>query len=73
MIEVGTRVAYSREWLRSVGMVTGDIPFARGIVRKINGRIASVDWVNKEGRLTSQSSCLINNLIAVDRLHLERN
>lgn len=51
-IAVGDMVAYSREWLRSIGAYTGPIPFARGKVLKIDERsgcaIATVDWSDDE-------------------------
>ena len=31
-IEAGDTVAYSKQWLRSTGQMTGDAPFARGQV-----------------------------------------
>lgn len=31
-IQVGDKVKYKAEWLRSVGMYTGPVPFARGVV-----------------------------------------
>lgn len=45
---VGDRVKYRREWLRSVGCVTGDMPFARGAITALQvvGTIvlATIAW-----------------------------
>lgn len=35
MIKVGDKVCYSRQWLQSVGIYTGNLPRARGIVEDI--------------------------------------
>lgn len=49
-IEVGSRVQYSAAFLRSTGIVTGDIPFARGVVTEIRylgaggPGLAVIDW-----------------------------
>lgn len=53
MIQVNDRVKYSRDWLRSTGQFTGDIPFARGTVTAIKEyggglRLATVDWKNPD-------------------------
>ena len=34
-IQVGNRVAYSWQWLRSTGQMTGEVPQARGTVTRI--------------------------------------
>jgi len=71
-IQVGDRVAYSRDWLRSVGAMTGELPFRRGWVRDVivcmgGTVIANVEW-------TDGGMAMINvaNLVRGDRLHLER-
>jgi hypothetical protein len=47
-ISAGDRVAYSRQWLRSTGQMTGDVPQARGTVRSIEPlgslRLAVIEW-----------------------------
>lgn len=47
-IKVGSRVMYSRAFLRSTGMLSGVIPHARGVVTaidpKFGGGLATVDW-----------------------------
>jgi hypothetical protein len=48
-ISIGSRVAYSVAFLRSTGMYTGPIPFARGVVTDLATMrggltIATVDW-----------------------------
>jgi hypothetical protein len=53
MIRCGDKVKYSRNFLRSTGMYTGDIPFAKGIVTNIKDyrgglKIATIDWRNPE-------------------------
>ena len=51
-IQVGDRVQYSAKFLRSCGMFTGDIPFARGTVTAIEDfggflALATIDWQNE--------------------------
>ena len=47
-VQVGNIVGYSRAWLQSTGMLTGPIPFARGVVMDLEdfGRssLATVQW-----------------------------
>ena len=48
-IEIGARVRYTRAFLRSTGMYTGDIPFARGTVVSLETlggdcTLARIDW-----------------------------
>jgi hypothetical protein len=47
-IKVGDRVCYSRQFLRSTGQVTGDIPFARGEVTELialgSMTLAAIAW-----------------------------
>ena len=48
-IEVGTKVAYSVQWLKSVGMSHSEVARSRGVVTKITKHgerliIAEVDW-----------------------------
>ena len=47
-IKIGDKVAYSVQFLRSIGEVTGELPAARGVVtdiKKLGQReLVSVDW-----------------------------
>jgi hypothetical protein len=47
-INIGDRVAYSANWLRSVGLYTGDLPAARGTVKALDQlgstTLAVIDW-----------------------------
>jgi hypothetical protein len=72
-LKVGERVAYARHWLKSCGFVTGDIPFARGVVtaiRELNGvpKLVSVAWDNSE---LGPAMVLISNLVRVSEMHKE--
>jgi hypothetical protein len=65
-INVGDRVAYSRSFLQSIGALTGDMPFARGVVEKIEEfgtlRLATVKW---DGEETTMRVAVAN--LAADR------
>lgn len=41
---IGDVVAYRGTFLRSVGIVTGDIPFARGRLTGVRAGVATVEW-----------------------------
>jgi hypothetical protein len=47
-IKTGDRVAYSRQWLRSTGQMTGEVPQARGTVVSTEPlgslTLAVIDW-----------------------------
>ena len=47
-IEAGDRVAYSKQWLRGTGQMTGDMPQARGTVMEVQVlgslRLAVIQW-----------------------------
>lgn len=52
-IIVGSKVKYSRVWLRSIGAMTGDMPFARGTVTElkrlsVDTTLAGIDWLDNE-------------------------
>lgn len=54
-ITVGSKVKYSRVWLKSIGTITGDMPFARGTVTALSTlptdiplTIATIDWDNTD-------------------------
>lgn len=70
-VYIGTHVAYSRDFLRSTGQITGDAPFLRGEVVDIVNinplRLALVKWDGFEEPKTIN----IKNLIPVNRIHLE--
>ena len=59
-VKVGDHVAYSAAWLQSVGMLTGDIPHARGVVTKVqplgDRQLVSIKW-DKEDVPTKVMSC----------------
>jgi hypothetical protein len=65
-IEVGSEVKYSREWLKSTGTYTGELPFAKGKVTAIKDlgglQIATIDWNNEEipARVNVKSLVLAN-------------
>ncbi len=70
-IKVGTRVAYSRAFLRSCGMFAGREPFARGVVTEIETLspgcdIARIKWDDGEDYRVN-----VKNLWPEARLHLE--
>ena len=47
-LKVGDKVQYTKAWLRSTGMYTGDIPRAKGIIKKIEPlgqtALAHIKW-----------------------------
>lgn len=51
-MQIGTKVMYSRQWLKSTGNYTGDLPFARGTIIKIIDlgvtKLAEIDWNNDD-------------------------
>ena len=52
-INIGDKVCYSANYLRSTGQYTGDIPFARGIVTKLKDYgddfiLATISWNNED-------------------------
>ena len=73
-INEGDRVAYSREFCRSIGEYTGELPMMRGKVMRIEEydyglRIAVVNWESDDG--SSKINCA--NLWPADKLYLEPN
>jgi hypothetical protein len=71
-IQVGDKVKYSRAFLQSAGMHTGDIPFASGVVRKLQRVtpdfiLATIDWNTPE----APAKVNVKNLVSDSRLHLE--
>jgi hypothetical protein len=71
-INIGCRVAFSRQFLRNTGQFTGWAPFARGVVTWQSAPIrdgmhrVTVEWDDK-----SLSNVLDCNLVREDRIHLE--
>jgi len=51
-LQPGDRVAYSAQFLRSIGCQTGELPAARGTVREVSQlgsiTLASIDWDRPE-------------------------
>jgi len=51
-LNVGDKVSYSATFLRSIGVYTGPMPFARGTIEKIddfgNVALAMVNWDDEE-------------------------
>ena len=50
-LSIGDRVAYSAEWLRSTGQITGDIGHAKGVITKLANLsketvLAHIKWEN---------------------------
>ena len=47
-MQVGDRVAYSVQFLRSTGQQAGDTPFARGVIKKLvplgETTLAEIEW-----------------------------
>ena len=73
-ITSGTRVAYSRQFLRSTGQYTGWAPFARGVVATAVGDLVLVRWdaKNLSGEPGPETSHVnVHNLVREDRIHLE--
>ncbi len=72
MIQAGSKVKYSAKFLRSVGIYSGDIPFARGTVRQLEPlsketTLAVIDW-NAPG---VPERVNVANLIEVGKAYLE--
>ena len=71
-IEVGDTVQYSRDWLRSTGQYTGDIPFAKGKVIELKPlgdiTLAIIDWNDRE----IPSKVNVKNLSKVGTPEIER-
>lgn len=49
-IKVNDRVGYSKQFLQNIGCVSGDMPFARGVVKSLRNlgglTLAEVVWDN---------------------------
>ena len=73
IFKIGDRVQYARQWLRSTGHLTGDIPHAKGRIISLapvsNGLdIATIDW----DRPGLSAKVLTSNLVRMDRKQFER-
>ena len=72
--KIGDVVAYRRAFLRSAGMYSGPVPFARGRIISLtpisnDGDIATIDWNHPD----IPARVLTYNLVRADRIHLEAN
>ena len=72
MFNVGAKVKYSRKWLKSVGMYTGDLCFCRGLVTGIEMvgptlRLAVIEWDKEDIPLRVN----VKNLVEVGKPELE--
>lgn len=64
----GDKVAYSRKFLQSIGAFTGPMPFRRGVILDVvDDPFVIVQWNDiPQSKLVNK-----NNLVLVDRMHLE--
>ena len=68
LFKAGDRVMLSRGFLQSTGQLTGEVPFQRGQVLRVEGarpQVVTIDW----GRRTSKA--VAPNLILENERHLE--
>lgn len=74
-VDVGDRVAYSRNFLRSIACHTGPIPFARGTVKAVrwygSHPIATVEW--EAEHMADEAGVFAGNLVRVADMHLEHD
>jgi len=78
-IEVGTRVRFSRKFLKSTGQFTGPVPFRRGVVTKLTvlGKggvlpmLAEIAWDANSEESAFTGKALTTALVREDRVHLE--
>ena len=68
-LKPGDKVAYSTRFLQSISAYTGDLPFARGVIRSIDTlsaetQIAEIDWNTPDipARVNVANLCRIANL-----------
>lgn len=62
-LAVGDRVAYSRGFLRSVGVFAGDMPHARGEIKKLTP-LGGRPWPRSNG---GTPSCRLGRLAVLSR------
>ncbi len=72
-LKIGDIVCYSREWLRSTGNITGDLPFGSGRIINIQNvgtslALAIIEW-NRQDIPTKVN---VKNLIRCSERHLEK-
>ena len=78
-IEVGSKVKFSRAFLRSTAQFTGPVPFARGTVtdlKKLSEKqaIATVEWTVPDRDMDVNdvpTRSLVTNLALADALEVE--
>ena len=70
-LKIGSYVKYSRNWLRSTGNFTGDIPIAQGRIINIQDlgslKLAIIEW----NRIDIPEKVNIKNLVDVRDLQFE--
>ena len=74
LFKVGDTVLYSRQFLRAVGMMTGDAPFARGRIIRLEPISKGLDFALVEWPrgCPFPPKVLTSNLVRADKVHLER-
>lgn len=72
-LQVGDHVKYAGRFLRSIGVHTGDMCFAVGIITQVapcgGTMLADVDWLGGEMLPTRVN---VANLVDAARIHIER-
>ena len=67
----GDKVKYSRDFLRSTGQITGDVPFAKGVVMDVapmgDRQLVTIDF-----DLIGRMRVLNSNLVMVGQMEVER-
>lgn len=70
-IRVGDQVRYSRDWLRSTGTFTGDLPAAKGVVTELKDlgglTLARIEW----DRPDVPERVNVKNLVKVKQVEIE--
>jgi hypothetical protein len=73
-VNIGDKVKYSRAFLRSTGMLTGEAPFGKGTITALDSygskdfTIATIQW---DGGFDLPGRVNVKNLILVSKIHLE--
>lgn len=72
-MNVGDRVKYSRAFLRSIGAISGAMPFAKGTITALDSFGGSFDLVSItwDGGEDLPGRVNVKNLVLVSRIHLE--
>ena len=67
-VTIDSRVKYSTSFLRSIGAITGELGFARGVITNIENlgslKIATIDW----GDESISAKVNIKNLVSENRM-----